>query len=132
MSLSPEERALVVRMQFEKSDKFMQEAVKVAEMEMWDFVANRIYYSVFHAVAGLFIHDGEDVRTHKGTVATFGQKYVLTGLFNTEQGRLFAKLQSLREKCDYNLVYSSTAEEMKPLIEQSRLLIDRIKELASK
>ena len=53
MSLSPEERAIVVRMQFEKSDKFMQEAVKVAEMGMWDLVANRIYYSVFHAVGGI-------------------------------------------------------------------------------
>ena len=57
MSLSNEERDVIVRMQLEKSDRFMFEAETVAGMNMWNLVANRLYYSVFHAVAGVFVHD---------------------------------------------------------------------------
>ena len=40
---------------------------------------------------------------------------------------LYAKLQDLREKSDYNLVYQSNEKGMAPLIEKTRDLIERIK-----
>ena len=128
MSLSKEERDVIVKMQMEKSDRFISEAVSVARMGLWDLVANRLYYSVFHAVAGLFIHDGIEVRSHKGAVVMFGQKYVSTGAFDSKWGRFYAKLQDIREKCDYNLVYVSTEDEMAPLIEEAKELIAIIKQ----
>ena len=51
----------------------------------------------------------------------------MTGIFTPEDGRLYAKLQDLREKSDYNLVYQSNQQEMKPLLEKSKGLIERIK-----
>ena len=53
MSLSNEERALIVSMQMEKSARFLTEAETIAGLGLWDVVANRIYYAVFHAVAAL-------------------------------------------------------------------------------
>lgn len=44
MSLSEVERSVIVQMQLGKSDKFMLDAVKVAEMGMWDLVANQLPY----------------------------------------------------------------------------------------
>ncbi len=127
MSLSDEERALIVSMQLEKSARFMTEAETVAGLGLWNVVANRIYYSVFHAVAAMLIHDGIEVRSHKGAGLMFGQKYVMSGLFPPMDGRLYAKLQDLREKSDYNLVYQSDEQEMKPLIDKSKELIERIR-----
>lgn len=127
MSLSNEERALIVSMQMEKAVRFMTEAETIAKIGLWDVVANRIYYSAFHAVAAMLIHDGIEVRSHKGAGLMFGQKYVMTGLFSPEDGRLYAKLQDLREKSDYNLVYQSDEREMRPLLEKSKGLIERIK-----
>lgn len=49
----------------------------------------------------------------------FGQKYVIPGIFSADDGRLYAKLQDLREKSDYNLVYQSDEAEMAPLIEKT-------------
>lgn len=57
----------------------------------------------------------------------FGRRYVMTGIFTPEDGRLYAKLQDLREKSDYNLVYQSNQQEMNPLLEKSKGLIERIK-----
>ena len=127
MSLSQEERSIIVGLEIEKAYRFMAEADAVAAMELWDVVANRIYYAVFHAVSALLINDRYEVRSHKGAGLIFGQKYVLTGLFSVEDGRLYAKLQDLREKSDYNLVYQSDECEMAPLIVRSKELIDRIK-----
>ena len=128
MSLSEEERILLVQMQLEKSDKIMQEALVVSEMGYWNLVANRVYYSVFHAVAGLFINDGFDVHTHKGAATVFGQKYILTGTLDAKWGKLYSKLQSLREKCDYNVIYETSEAEMRPIIKESKEMISAIKE----
>jgi uncharacterized protein (UPF0332 family) len=127
MSLTNEERTYIVQMELEKADRFLGQAKSVAESQMWDLVANRIYYSVYHAVLALFIHDKIEARTHKGAVVVFGQRYVSTGIFDKKWGKLYAKLQDLREKCDYNLVYATTEEEMKPLMDEAELLIAEIK-----
>jgi len=127
MSLSQEERAIVVGLELEKADKFLAQANAVAALGIWDVVANRIFYAAFHAVSALLIHDHIEVRSHKGAGLMFGQKYVIPGIFSAEDGRLYAKLQDLREKSDYNLVYQSNEEEMAPLIEKTRDLIERVK-----
>ena len=127
MSLSQEERTIVVGLELEKADKFLAQAEAVAALGIWDVVANRIFYAAFHAVSALLIHDHIEVRSHKGAGLMFGQKYVIPGIFSAEDGRLYAKLQDLREKNDYNLVYQSNEEEMAPLIEKTRDLIERVK-----
>lgn len=132
MSLSNEERELIVRMQLEKSDRFVSEAMSIANLGMWDVVANRIYYAAFHAIAAMLIHDGIEVRSHKGAGLMFGQKYVITGVFSADDGRLYAKLQDIREKSNYNLVYQSDEKEMRPLLEGACGLINRVKEYISK
>lgn len=65
MILDNENRALVIKMQLEKSDRFMSEADAVAGLQLWDLVANRIYYAVFFAMAGMFVKDGFSVKSHK-------------------------------------------------------------------
>lgn len=127
MSLSQEERAIVVGLELEKADKFLSQADAVATLGIWDVVANRIYYAAFHAVSALLINDHVEVRSHKGAGLMFGQKYVLPGIFTADDGRLYAKLQDLREKSDYNLVYQSDEAEMAPLLEKTKELISRIK-----
>ena len=128
MSLTQEERNIIVGLELEKSDRFISEADAIATMGLWDVVANRIYYAAFHAVSALLIHDHIEVRSHKGAGLMFGQKYVLPGTFPPEDGRLYAKLQDLREKSDYNLVYQSDESEMAPLMAMTKELINRIKQ----
>ena len=73
--------------------------------------------------SALLIHDHIEVRSHKGAGLMFGQKYVIPGIFSADDGRLYAKLQDLREKSDYNLVYQSSEDEMVPLIEKTRVKV---------
>ncbi len=127
MSLTQKERDTIVALQLEKADRFMAEAETCADLQLWDVTSNRLYYSTFHAVAALLVHDGLEVRSHKGAGIIFGQKYITTGIFPVSDGRLYSKLQDLREKNDYNLVYRSTESEIRPLIEDAKSLIERIR-----
>ena len=58
MKLNDEERQIMVSLEYEKAQSFFEQAEKIAAMDLWDVVANRLYYAVFHAVSALLIKDG--------------------------------------------------------------------------
>lgn len=126
MSLSEENRRIAVNLLLEKSARNMEQAIRNAEMDYWDLVANRLYYSVFHAVTALMLTDGIKTSTHKGTSSQFGQHYVLTGQFTRADGMLYSRLQTMREKADYQNVFTLQPERGNALIEQARMLHTRI------
>lgn len=126
MKLTDEELQILVNLEYEKAVAFLAQAEGNAGIGFWDVVANRLYYSVFHAVSALLINDGHKVGTHKGAILMFGQHYVKEGKFPIEDAKLYSQLQTMREKGDYNCVYQTTEEEMRPLIEPVREFVGRI------
>ena len=126
MSLSDEERNIVVSLELEKAENTFSQIEELRKLEYWDTIANRLYYSVFHAVTALLIHDAHPVNTHKGAIALFGNYYIRTGIFSSEDGRLYSDLQTMRNNSDYNCSYDATKKEIEPLIEPARLLIEKI------
>ena len=126
MKLNEEERRIMVNLEYEKAQSFLEQAEKIASMDLWDVVANRLYYSVFHAVLALLIKDEHKVSTHKGTLVMFGQHYVKTGIFTADDSKLYSNLQMMREESDYNCVYITTAKEMQPLFEPVREFIAKV------
>ena len=116
MRLNDEERRIIVNLEYEKALSFLKQAESIAALDFWDAVANRLYYAVFHAVSALLVKDGYNV----------GQHYVKTGIFTADASSLYIKLQTMREKSDYNCVYVTTAEEMQPLFEPVREFIAKV------
>ena len=110
----------------EKSDKNMEQAIKTADLGYWDLVANRLYYAVFHAVNALLMVDGIKTGTHKGTSLQFGKSYVLSGKFSREDGIFYSQLQTMREKADYQNVFSLKEEDGRKLIQSAAALRSRI------
>ena len=51
MSLSDEERDIVVRIEIEKARRAYEEALVLLENEFWSGAAGRLYYAIFHAVS---------------------------------------------------------------------------------
>ena len=126
MSLTDEERAILVNLEYEKGKSFLEQAEKIVELGYWDMVANRLYYAVFHAVSALLIKNGHKVGTHKGVVLLFGQHYIKTGIFSPVEGRLYSQLQTMREKADYVCTFQTTQEEISPMLEPARKMIEKI------
>lgn len=128
MSLKEQDRISIVALGLEKSDKMLAEADRLAEQGIWSLVANRLYYSLFHAVRSLLVSESHPVGTHRGAVLQFSQYFVKTGIFDKQDGKLYSRLQQLREEGDYNCVIDVEQEDVEDKIEPTRQLIDRIKQ----
>ena len=126
MSLNDEERKILVSLEYEKAQSIFSQIEGLQSLGYWDNIANRLYYALFHAVSSLLIHDKHEVNTHKGAVGLFGKYYIKTGVFTIDDGKLYSQLQTMREKGDYNCFYQTTEEEVIPMIEPARLLINKI------
>lgn len=126
MTLSTEQLNTAIRLLIEKSDRNMEQALANASLGYWDLVANRLYYSLFHAVTALMQTDRIKTGTHKGTSAQFGRHYVMTGLFDRADGILYSRLQTMREKADYQNTFSLTPDNGQALIASADDLRGRI------
>lgn len=132
MSLSNEDRHTLVRLELEKAHETFEEIDILRKAGRWSGAANRVYYSVFHAVGALFIHDGLQVSRHKGSHALFSQHYIKTGLLPADYGRFYNNLQTLREKSDYNCFYKVTEQDVAESVELAREIINAIEKLIKK
>ena len=126
MSLNDDERKILFCLELEKAESTFSQIKELQKLGYWDTIANRLYYTVFHAVTALLIHDSHPVNTHKGAIALFGNYYIRTGIFSSEDGRLYSDLQTMRNNSDYNCSYNATEKEIEPLIEPVQLLIEKI------
>ena len=112
MSLSETDRVSLVKLYIEKARQTLREA-QIAEREKaWGMAANRLYYAMFHAATALFVKDGIPVGTHRGVKALFGQHYILTGKFPSEYSILLARMETLRDKADYNVMFVASEEDV--------------------
>ena len=57
-----------------------------------------MYYAVFHAVTALLIKNGLHAESHQGVSVLFSKHFVKEGKIDAEYGRLFARLENMREK----------------------------------
>ncbi len=126
MNLSEENRRIIVDREIEKSFANYQQAIIMREHEQWDAAANRLYYSVFHAINSLLVHDKHEVRTHHGLGMLFRQTYIKTGILQEEHSDTFTLLQTMREKSDYNCSFDATKGLIEPLFSPSKKMIDTI------
>jgi uncharacterized protein (UPF0332 family) len=126
MSLTGEERKIIVGLEIEKSRRTFSEIGILRQAGLWDNIANRLYYSAFHAVSALLINDGHPVGTHQGAVVMLHQHYVKTGILPKEDGAFYSQLQSLRERSDYNCTYYATEADTAPRIALTEAFIEKV------
>ena len=126
MNLSDQERQTIVSMELEKAQRTFSDMEFCANEQKWEAAANRLYYALFHAVSALLISGGHNVKSHRGILSIFGQYYVRTGRFPREDGSLLSDLVIMRDNADYNLFFEATEEKVRPYIEPTRKMIERI------
>lgn len=130
MNLTEEERSSLTLLYLEKAEETMQEVEVAVAAKKWNMAANRLYYALFHAATALFVSDGRAVGTHLGAKVTLGIHYVRTGVLTREQGRLFSRLETLRERADYDGFFSADESDVTALLPQAYALFERLRELS--
>jgi uncharacterized protein (UPF0332 family) len=128
MSLGEEERKVMVALEIERAVKTIGEMNYLQQGGLWNTMANRLYYAVFHAVSALLIHDGHKVGTHKGSHVLFSQYYAKTGKLPMEYSELYTQLETMRNEGDYNCYYNVKPEQLMESIPLAKEMIDTIAE----
>ena len=129
MILKDEERQTLVKLYLSKSDEAMEDALLNSSQARWNAAANRLYYSLFHALTALFVSDGIPVRSHSGMKVKFGKEYVLTGKASEEEGKLLSQMETMRERADYDATFTTSESVIRERTESVRNMIQHIKEL---
>lgn len=118
MSLSQEDRQQMIKLHLEKARMFLSEADEYFLLARYSTSANRFYYACFHAIHALFAQDSFYPKSHEGMNTLFGLHYIKTNLFDTKYGAFVTRLEDLRKKADYNVVFEvskTDLEDMQPL-----------------
>lgn len=129
MSLTAEERDVMVSLEIERASKILDEIPVYVGAKLWNTLANRLYYAAFHAVSAVLIKNEIPVRSHKGAILMFNRDYVHTGIVSREDGALFSQLEGLREAGDYNCYIDTTEEQITPFIERTRVFVEKMRTL---
>ena len=103
--MNEEERRVIVDQEMVKALKFLTDAEELARLEMWNVVANRAYYALYHAVMAMMVNDGFSPKTHSGLITEFGREYVITGKIDPKYSKVLSQMRSIRENCDYDVFY---------------------------
>ena len=132
MSLKEEERSTLVNLYLSKCDETLNDARLTRDQGRWNASANRLYYALFHAITALFVSDEIPVHSHNGMKIKFGKEYVLTGLATDEEGKLLSKMETMRERADYDATFTATEalinerfDQVEKMILHIKVLIDR-------
>lgn len=129
MSLTEEEKALLIHLQSEKADTFLKQAEFLYENKMWDVAANRYYYAMFHLVQALFITYGINCHTHSGMVNMFHFHFVKSEKVSRELGSLLSRMEQMRERADYNCSYDITEKEIRDIRPVVMTFFEKLKAL---
>jgi len=129
MRLTDEDRMTMVSLEMEKVNRFIAQADEMQVQQHWDIAANRYYYSCFHAVQALFIYNGLTSKRHKGMLIQFGLHFIKTNVIEEHLGSYLNRMEQLREKGDYNCIYSVTKEEVEEMAMPAKEFITKIEEL---
>ena len=101
------------------------------EKGLYKDAINRSYYAAFYAIKALLALEEVDFKRHKDVVAYFNKTQAATERVPREIGRKVAHLQQKREKSDYDDFYLASREETIEQVENTRSVIETIRNFIS-
>lgn len=119
----------LIQYRINRSDVTFKEAKALAEIEQWNGVINRLYYVAFYAVSALLLRKEIYTKTHSGLKSKFNEEIIKKGKLPSNLGEIYNQLLELRANGDYGDFIVFTKEEVEPLIERTKKLINEIKKL---
>lgn len=123
MALSEEDRRILIDLSLRKSEKDLTAARFMADA-LPDRSFSASYYSVFHAAQALFLQyqlvDGSRKgRGHRSGTSRFSEKFVRSGIFSPELGKILGQLERLRNDADYSIQENITREDARESVQMA-------------
>ncbi len=142
-------KKVLARHELEKSKKAFKQALNIFQGNDSDLqlVVNRLYYTMFYAVNGLFITKDFMTSKHASARAIFIAEFVKKGLIDDDSGRFYSNMYNRRQEGDYTDIkkyqnvdikdfkFTPTQfkrEDVEEWIEKTKHFIEKIEQLVYK
>ena len=112
----------------EHADECISAAKSLLQSENYKSAANRVYYTIFHAMRAVLAFDKIDMKHHSGIIAEFRRLYIKTGVFDVELSKIISVLSDSRNDSDYDDFFIVSKEEVIEGIHYAELFLNAIKE----
>lgn len=132
MSLNEEEKKILISIRLAKSEDAMRDVDLLLNNGRWVLLASRLYYSAYYIVSALLIAYGYTAKTHDGINQIFNRFFGQTKIIDTSLTRHYSRLLNLRIMGDYSDNYEIQEEDVLPLVEPTKELIETVSVLTKK
>ena len=129
MTMNSDDIEAVVFYRKQKAYSTFKEAEEMIATAHWNLAIQRLYYAAFYMASALLIKNKISAQTHNGVVGQLGMHFVTTGKLNKEDGRLYSRLLQNRITGDYNDFFDFTDQDAIELLEPTRTLLEKLKDL---
>lgn len=117
----------IIKFRLSKSANALEDAEALMKIEHWDSVSNRLYYAAYYSVSALIYQNGEKAKTHSGLKNKFHEIFIKTNKMTEQMGEIYETLYHNRHNADYADFVIFTEEEVAPLLEETKMLLQEIK-----
>lgn len=123
--LLPPEQEKVVLMK--RAWKRLEAAELLFNQGFYEDSISRAYYSMFYGARTLLLTKNVTVKTHRGLISKFGEKFIENGPIEREFGRNLRIAEELREESEYSISREISAKEAKLVLIDAKEFLERIK-----
>lgn len=117
----------LIKYRFNRAEESLQAARVLAETNLWNAVANRLYYACYYAAIGVFLELGFSPKPHAGVKTLFNREFAVSTTISMEQLKLYNQLFMYRQRGDYEDMIDLSQDMIVPLIPKATNLVKTLK-----
>lgn len=126
--MQAEDKKALSKIRLERAEECLKEAQNLYDTESYKGAANRLYYSIFHAMRAVLALDGVDMKHHSGVISEFRRRYIKTGILDSKLSDIISVLSEMRSESDYDDFYVLSKSDIVEHFENARFFLDSVKQ----
>ncbi|HET6566683.1 MAG TPA: HEPN domain-containing protein [Rhodothermales bacterium] len=115
-----------------KSQKYLQSAAVLLELEDYDSCASRAYFAMFYAAQALMVRERHTLPGNQSLRTAFMESYVANGRLPDRAGTALKQAADLQEMADYGLNFAVTQDAAEYVLQEAEAFVNSLARLTLK
>jgi uncharacterized protein (UPF0332 family) len=129
MTLSDDDRELLINNYLEKSRTTIKKVEFLVENSEYQLAVNRIYYGIYYSLSALAIKHQYSTSKHAQLIGWFNRTFVKVGAIEKEFSKMIRKAFENRMEGDYNVFADFSKEEVEQSLKEMKIVIQALDKL---
>ena len=127
--MKPIDKNTRVKKCMERSTQTLDNVDDAVALEHWGFAINRLYFAVLYSANALFEKYDIPIKSLRFAKSVLNKYFVIPYILDGDKFRIFSRLEKLRIKADYNVLYEITERHVLDYRQKAEAFIAAVKKL---